>query len=81
MPLEDKQMWRLCWREIGKRDALDTTRLVISCINNIVDLSGIIKLRPTMRGIDLKKEMNTVGDILMHVPKVRDVTTRNLRYE
>ena len=81
MPLEDKQTWRLCWREIAKRDAMDTSRLVISCINMIVDLSGVLKVHPTARGVDLKKEVDTVSGILMQLPKVRDVTTRNLRFE
>jgi hypothetical protein len=82
MPLEDKQQWRLVWREISKRDGLDTTRMVVSCINNVVDLSGVLKGDAVRgRNMDLKKEMYTLIELIMKVPRVREVTHRNLRME
>ncbi len=81
MPLEDKQMWRRVWREIAKRNDLDTSRLVVTCINNVVDLSGVLKANPVRRGLDVKRELETVKDIILALPGVREVTDRNLRME
>jgi osmotically-inducible protein OsmY len=78
MPLEDKALRLRIMREIAKRN-VDATRLQVSVLNNIVTLTG--ELRP-LRGRmarDSKQELETIREILLTVPKVREVIVHDVR--
>ncbi|MFQ6097353.1 MAG: hypothetical protein ACE5O2_06445 [Armatimonadota bacterium] len=78
MPLEDKATRLRILREIAKRN-VDATRLQVSVLNNIVTLTG--ELRP-LRGRmarDTQQELETIREIILHLPKIREVIVRDVR--
>jgi hypothetical protein len=78
MPLEDKALRLRIMREIAKRN-VDALRLQVSVLNNIVTLNG--ELRP-LRGRlarNTKEELETIRQILLTIPKVREVIIQDVR--
>ena len=74
MPIEDKRTRRLVEREINKHP-IDNTLLVVSCINQVIYLGGVVKrLRGGMgRGVDVESEMRKIVEAIEPFPGVRDV--------
>ncbi len=80
MPLEDKQLRRQCEREIAKFP-FDTTRMSIRALNNIIYFEGRIRIMrgaAGARGANLEKELEAAREVLMQVPKVKEVVMSNL---
>ena len=74
MPLEDKEVRRMCEREISKH-AIDYSLLVVSVINGVATFRGRVgTLRGSMgRGVDSKTEMRKVGDACLLLRGITDV--------
>ena len=79
MPLEDKSLrLRIC-REIAKRQSVDSIRLQVACLNNIVTLAGELRALRGTRGVDTRKELEIIREIILQMPQVREVITRDVR--
>jgi len=74
MPIEDKRTRRLVEREIN-RHSIDNTLLVVSCINQVIYLGGVVKrLRGTLgRNVELRDAMNNIIEAIKDIPGVKDV--------
>ncbi len=74
MPIEDKRTRRLVEREINKHP-IDNTLLVVSCINQVIYLGGVVKrLRGTLgRNVELRDAMNNIIEAIKDIPGVKDV--------
>lgn len=79
MPLEDKQTRLHIMREISKRQSVDPLRIQVSCINQIATLSGDLRPLRGAKGVDTRKELGIIEDIILRLPKVREVITRDVR--
>jgi hypothetical protein len=80
MPLEDKQLRRRCERELSKFP-LDTTKMSVRALNNIIYLEGRIRIMrgaAGASGANLDKLIETIQDVLMQMADVREVITANL---
>ncbi len=80
MPLEDKQLRRMCEREIAKF-AVDVSKLNIRALNHIIYLEGRIRIvrgAAGTTGSSLDKTLETMQEVLMQVPGVREVILTNL---
>lgn len=80
MPLEDKQLRRRCEREIAKFP-LDTTRMNIRALNNIIYFEGRVRVLRGAAGAvgaNLDKILESIREALMQLPGVRDVVMTNL---
>jgi len=80
MPLEDKQLRRRVERELAKFP-LDTTKMNVRALNNIIYLEGRIRImRGAMgaTGANLDKLIENISDVLMQLSEVREVITSNL---
>jgi hypothetical protein len=80
MPLEDKQLRRMCEREIAKFP-VDVSKLNIRALNHIIYLEGRIRLVRGAAGatfVNLDKTVQTIQEVLMDVPGVREVITGQL---
>jgi hypothetical protein len=74
MPLEDRAASRRVEREIHKLP-LDHSLVTVTVINGVCYVGGRIRrLRnPTARGVDLKKVVAEMEDIIRRLPGIRDV--------
>ncbi|MGD8237317.1 MAG: hypothetical protein PVH68_02080 [Armatimonadota bacterium] len=79
MPLEDKSVRLRVMREIAKRQSIDPLRLQVSCINQICTISGDLRAVRGARGLDTKKELATIEEIILRLPGIREVVTTNVR--
>lgn len=79
MPLEDKSVRLRILREIAKRQSIDPLRLQVSCINQVCTLSGDLRAVRGARGLDTKKELATIADIILRLPGIREVVTNDVR--
>ena len=79
MPLEDKSVRLRIMREISKRQSVDPQRLQVSCINQVCTLSGDLRPLKGFRGVDTRKELTILVDIIQRLPGVREVVTRDVR--
>ena len=79
MPLEDKSVRLRIMRELAKRQSVDTSRLTVSCINRICTIAGDLRATRTARGLDTQKELQTIEEIILHLPGIREVVTREVR--
>ena len=80
MPLEDKQLRRRVEREISKFP-LDTTRMNIRALNEIIYFEGRVRIMrgaAGASGASLDKILETLQDVLMQTPGVKDVILSNL---
>jgi len=80
MPLEDKSVRLRIMREIAKRQSIDSIRLQVSCINQVCTISGDVRAVRGQRGLDTRKELQTLEEIILRVPGVREVVTRDVRH-
>ena len=80
MPLEDKQLRRRVEREIAKF-SLDNSRMSIRALNHIIYFEGRVRI---MRGAigssgaGLDKTLESLQEVVMQVPGVREVVMANL---
>jgi len=79
MPLEDKETRLHIMREIAKRQSVDPLRLQVSCINQIATITGDLRPLRGAKGVDTRKELVIIEDIILRLPKVREVITRDVR--
>jgi hypothetical protein len=79
MPLEDKSVRLRILREIARRQSIDPTQLQVACINQICTLSGDMRPMKTARGLDTQKELQILTEIIVRLPGVREVVTRDVR--
>jgi len=79
MPLEDKSVRLRIMREIAKRQSVDTARLQVSCINQVCTITGSLRAVRGARGLDTRKELQTLTEIILRLPGVREVVTRDVR--
>ena len=80
MPLEDKQLRRRCERELAKFP-LDTTKMNVRALNNIIYLEGRIRVMrgaAGASGASLDKVIESIHEALMQMSDVREVVTSNL---
>ena len=79
MPLEDKSVRLRIMRELAKRQSIDTSRLQVSCINQVCTIIGNLRPLRGSRGVDTRKELAILQDIIVRLPGVREVVTRDVR--
>lgn len=74
MPLEDKQASRRILREIYKLP-IDPSLVTISVINNVCYVGGRIRRSrtPESRGVDLRKVVADLAEMIRRFPGIRDV--------
>jgi hypothetical protein len=80
MPLEDKQLRRRCEREIS-RFPLDTSRMSIRALNSIIYFEGRVRVMrgaAGAAGASVDKILESIHEVLMQTPGVRDVSMTNL---
>ena len=73
MPLEDKAMRLRITREISKFN-IDTTRIDVKVINNIVYIGGeVSRLRVPGAPTDVRKVLELIREDIEKMPKITDV--------
>ena len=73
MPLEDKAMRLRITREISKFN-IDTTRIDVKVINNIVYIGGeVSRLRVPGAPTDVRKVLELIREDVEKMPKITDV--------
>jgi hypothetical protein len=80
MPLEDKQLRRRCEREIAKFP-LDSSRMSIRALNSIIYFEGRVRVMrgaAGAAGVSVDKVLESIREVLMQTPGVRDVSMSNL---
>ncbi len=74
MPIEDKQATRRVEREIWKLP-IDPTLVTVTVVNGVCYIGGRVRRMrtPEARGVDLKKVMADLEELLRRMPGIRDV--------
>lgn len=75
MPLEDSKTRRRVEHELAKHEMdLDFSLTTVSVINQVAYFTGRVRsTRGTGRGVDTKRMMQTIAEIIRTLPGIKDV--------